>query len=344
MADNSSAATNKLGQLYVEFGTKGLGGVLTGLNGVSAGFLNAASLAQKAVKTTGEFYKSVGQGAVSLQKASVLTNLPVEQLEYLKSWSDLNKVNFDTFIGNISKMQQHINEVGLGDATLQSGFIRFGLNPSDYDVNKDPLKLFEDIRKKARETYQTHGGAWTATALKSFGMDEEMLQIMVNANRELDKSLLLGKDRLKLYGDEAYLLGELGIAWDNMIKKAMGSKGVLELTKDIVNVLKWVNKQQDESEEKNKNKYSWYEANKKFLGDSNFRQAVIQNMKNALPQATQRMYALKELQEQQAIYNITNNNNFNKIEDIDNIDYHTRQQAQYNHAQGSNNGGRPNAK
>ena len=345
MADNSSAATNKLGQLYIEFGTKGLGGVLTGLNGVSAGFLNTASLAQKAVKTTGEFYKSVGQGAISLQKASVLTNLPIEQLEYLQKFTELNNVSFDDFIGNITKMQQAIKKMGMGEGSpILAGFQLFGLKPSDYDIDKDPLKLFEDIRKRAREIYQTKGGAHAAMGLSYFGMDSEMLQIMVNANKEVDKTLLLGGERLKLYGDEKYALNELGTAWKSMIEKAMSSKDVLEVTKDIVGVLKWINNFQDKQAEKNKNRYGFYEATREFLGNPQFREATLQNMKSALPKATQRMYALKELQEQQAIYNITNNNTFNRLEDIDNIDYHTSQQAQYNHAQNNNNGGRPNAK
>ena len=201
MADEQAKNSANLGELFVEFGSKGMGGLIKGLNSVSASFLLTKNAGQQMLQPLANMSKQAGQGVVALDKLNSVTGISVKQLDRLRRWTKLNNIDFNDYIGQIHSLQNALNRFELGDSNAITGFTYLGLSPSDLNPSK-PLESMEKIAKKIREI-QKNGNEEdkhrASIALQLLGLNEDLVYAFEKGNRQIDRSIdLTDKQRQNL--------------------------------------------------------------------------------------------------------------------------------------------------
>lgn len=240
MAKESNAtAQNKMGELFVDFGVKGLGNLLKGLNGVQAQFLLTKTAAQQAIKPLVSMSKDAAGNVTQFNKINAVTGLTVKQLQDLKTWSDLNNVSFGELINQLKTMQQNILDIRLGRGDV-SGYQMLGIDPSTLDY-REPLKAFAKIRERVQQVDSAVG----ALALRQLGFSEELLYAFKQQNNEIDKRLFLNDKEVAALEKQQKAWNKLGTTFDMFKQKFIanqkwiikGIEGVtylLELTNSLI--------------------------------------------------------------------------------------------------------------
>lgn len=194
---NNGGAQNSLGQLFVEFGAKGVGNLMKGLNGISAQFLLTKNAAQQALMPILNYSKKASSDLIQLEKTSLATNLPLKRLQEIQQWAKLNNVDYGAYIGEVQKLQQASLKLFAGDAGAARGFQLLGIDPKSVDPSKNPLELMDLVKKSILELYKAGDGATATLGLSYLGMSPEMLWAFTQATKEIDKQLLLTDEQNK---------------------------------------------------------------------------------------------------------------------------------------------------
>lgn len=151
MTQGNSGAQNKLGELFVDFGTKGVGGLLRNLNSVSASFLLGKNAANQFAQTLTRPIKEAGNAAVAAGKLS--TQLATSYKEAYRLQMYLKQKNASegllSELGALQKTWANF-EKGFGDlGQIPTAFAMMGLNVADYNSQLESmLQLTDDVRKK----------------------------------------------------------------------------------------------------------------------------------------------------------------------------------------------------
>lgn len=156
MAENQGGAQNRLGELFVEFGSKGLPGLLKNMNTLSATFLLGKNSANQLLQTITALPKEGAKSATEIGKMS--NSLATTSKEYQKLSMYLKSKNVsEGLINDIAKVQAALYDwqTGFGEAPtgLIEGLNEIGLVASDYFGDfEDTLRLWEDMKEKNKET------------------------------------------------------------------------------------------------------------------------------------------------------------------------------------------------
>lgn len=230
MADNEQKNSANLGELFVEFGSKGLGGLIKGLNSVSATFLLTKNAGQQMLQPLANISKQAGQSVVALDKLNSVTGISVGQLQALKQWSTLNNIDFNDYIGQVHSLQNALARMSLGDASSIKGFAMLGLNPADFNPYK-PLENMKKVENAMRRMYKQGGeGAkyQIALALQLLGLNEELAYSYTRANKQIDKSLLLTDKQQEKLREQQEAWNGLKVASESFFNKLMANAGIFE--------------------------------------------------------------------------------------------------------------------
>lgn len=144
-------AQNKLGELFVELGSKGAPTLLKQLNSVSASFLLGKNAANQFVQTLSQPFKEAGKGAVEIGKMSTALGLTFK--EYMRLHLYLKSHNLsDSLISDMSATADMLTKVSLGIGGISGEFAyamhRMGLSWTDYDGSfKSMIQLTKDVQK-----------------------------------------------------------------------------------------------------------------------------------------------------------------------------------------------------
>lgn len=140
-----------IGELFVEFGAKGLPTLLKGLNSVSASFLLGKNAANQFVQTLTQPAKEAGNAAVQIGKMS--TALGISLQEYMKLHLYLKHHNLsDSLLNDLGSISDMLTKVQMGIGGISGEFAyamhQLGLNWTDYDGSVDSiLQLTKDVQK-----------------------------------------------------------------------------------------------------------------------------------------------------------------------------------------------------
>lgn len=150
MTQGNSGAQNKLGELFVDFGTKGVGGLLKNLNSVSASFLLGKNAANQFAQTLTQPIKEAGNAAVAAGKLS--TQLATSYKEAYRLQMYLKQKNTsEGLLNELAGIQQVFAdmEMGTGDwGNVSKAFGFLGMNVLNYNSSLESmLQLTEDVRK-----------------------------------------------------------------------------------------------------------------------------------------------------------------------------------------------------
>lgn len=150
MADEQKQGKG-IGELFVEFGAKGLPTLLKGLNSVSASFLLGKNAANQFVQTLTQPVKEAGQAAVQFGKMSNALGISLQ--EYMKLHLYLKSHNLsDSLLNDLASTSDMLTKVQMGIGGISGEFAyamhQMGLNWTDYDGSVDSiLQLTKDVQK-----------------------------------------------------------------------------------------------------------------------------------------------------------------------------------------------------
>lgn len=185
-------AQQGIGELFVEFGAKGLPSLLKGLNSLSASFLLNKNAATEAVKPITDLSKKAAANITSFDKFNAITGLSIRQLQQLDTWAKLNNTDFGDFIGQIQGLQQNLLNIRMGTGGNIKGFALLGLDPREMSYKK-PLEALELIRERVQQVDEVQGNY----ALQQLALSEQLLYAWKQQNNEIDKRLLLSDKEIE---------------------------------------------------------------------------------------------------------------------------------------------------
>lgn len=257
MADEQAKNSANLGELFVEFGSKGMGGLIKGLNSVSASFLLTKNAGQQMLQPLANMSKQAGQGVVALDKLNSVTGISVKQLYRLKQWTKLNNIDFNDYIGQIHSLQNAILNFSMGNQEqLMTASSLLGIDPAAFDYN-NPLRNLEIVKKAMLKMYKERGEAAKpeiANALRILGLNEELAYTMLRANKELDKRIYLNDKEKKQIDELTAATNDLSVTWDNFLTKTISrlSKYALPLLKELSEMIKGLYDEDKETRDYNR--------------------------------------------------------------------------------------------
>lgn len=234
--ESNATAQNKMGELYVDFGTKGLGGLLSGLNGVKAQFLLTKTAAEQAIKPLVGLSKNAAGDATALMKLNAVTGLSVRQLQDLKIWSDLNNVSFGELANQIQTMQRNLLDIRLGRGDV-SGYQLLGIDPSSLDYRK-PMEAFNLIKQRVQQVDEATG----ALALRQLGFSEDLLYAFKQNNNEFDARLKLNQKEINSLNEQQAAWNRLSATWKQAQDKFISNqKWIVDLLDKTTDFLENIN-------------------------------------------------------------------------------------------------------
>lgn len=231
--ENKSAAQSKLGELFVDIGSSGLGGLLKNLNSLSASFLLTKNAAQQFTKPIIDMSKNAGRGIVGLERINAITGMTIKQLQALKMWSAENSVDFDSYVNQIAAFQQNLLDIQMGKGGNIKGFSLLGIDPRSLDPKK-PLEALDVIKRKVLQLDEATG----TLALRELGLDSQFQFIWRRKESQLNKNLLLNKEEAENLSEQNTLWNRLGVTLDSILSKWISQQTWINtLLKESINYL-----------------------------------------------------------------------------------------------------------
>lgn len=214
MAEEKSAAQNKLGELFVDIGVGGLGKFLKGMNSVSATFLLGKNAAEQFTKPIIDLSKNAGKGIVGFEKINSVTGLTISQLQELSLWSKKNNIDFNGFISQVSGLQQNLLNIAMGKGGNIKGFSLLGIDPRSLDYTK-PLEALDKVKQRVLQLDEA-----TATlALTELGLDSSLLYAWKKEKNRIDEKLLLNEKEIQSIQRQNDAWNNLGVTWEAVTTK-----------------------------------------------------------------------------------------------------------------------------
>lgn len=263
MAEQQQTNSKGIGELFIEFGTKGLPSLLKGLNTVSASFLLTKNAAEQLTKPIKEVFKSAGNEAVGIGKMSALLGASVKDVQKITNYFKGKNVDPSSALSGIAKLQSAIYDIQNGrgglDKNMQRGLDLLGINIWNYNQElESTLQLVEDIQTATKNFHpvdrQAHlrdigipefgylferGEFNKSDVLTLSDKDIEKLQDAADATAELDTTTKKFIDKLtskvsplptQLNKDAAALLNGTKAPEDAPYATGVAAKKVLEET------------------------------------------------------------------------------------------------------------------
>lgn len=163
-----------IGELFVEFGAKGLPSLIKGLNTVSASFLLTKNAAQQLLTPIINTGKQAANSAVGVAKLS--SSLGTTLLETQKLQLYFQKHNLsESLLGDLATTADMLTKVQMGIGGISGEFAyamhRMGLNWTDYDGS---IESMEQLMKDVDNATKNMSSRERRIMLQSIGWNPEM--------------------------------------------------------------------------------------------------------------------------------------------------------------------------
>lgn len=231
-AKTSGAAQNKLGELFVDIGSSGLGTLVKGLNSLSATFLLTKNAANQFIKPIAEISKNSGEFALGLGKMHSAMGMSYKDLQRLKMFFEGSNLN-EGLINDISALQTKFYDISHGFRGIDEGLARsfnlMGLDITNYNGDlATTLSLIDDIREKTKNLNALD----RAARLREIGLDPEWAYAFDRGAFHLSDSLLISDKDIeeKLKAEEAK--AQAKVAKDQTLNK-LDTKIIAPIEKNV---------------------------------------------------------------------------------------------------------------
>lgn len=151
MSEQQQTNSKGIGELFIEFGSKGLPSLLKGLNTVSASFLLTKNAAEQFTKPINEAFKGAADSAVGIGKMSALLGASIKDVQKLTNYFTSKNMDPSEALSGITKLQNAIYDIQNGhgglDNNMNRAFSLLGIDIWDYNKElESTLQLVEDIQ------------------------------------------------------------------------------------------------------------------------------------------------------------------------------------------------------
>lgn len=197
-------AQAKLGELFVDIGSSGLGSLIKGLNTVSASFLLTKNAATQALKPIIQMSQKGAQTVTHYDKLSAVMGLSVKQLRTLDIQARLSNMSFDELVGQLQNLQQQMIAFKTGRGGKMDAWAMLGISPRDLS-DRNPMQALDLIMHRAMQLEPQRA----AYALRELGISQDLLYFYQQQNKEMDK-------RSDLNDKEFESLRKQQRAWNNL--------------------------------------------------------------------------------------------------------------------------------
>lgn len=238
MAENNQQgrAQNKLGELFVEFSTKGLPSLLKNLNSVSASFLIGKNAATQFADTLTKPFKEAGNTAVGIGKMANALGATNREYQKLATYVESKNVS-KGILGDVERFNDIFTKLQTGQGGLPEGVVRefanLGLSPEDYLGDyESTVKLLNDIRDRTNGLTKQGRNL----AFSNLGMSSEWGYLFDRGDFNLSDAFSLPDDVIEKNTKAAESLAELTLAFDQL-KSLLAADFAPALT-ETVNTLK----------------------------------------------------------------------------------------------------------
>ena len=208
-------AQNKLGELFVQFSTKGLPSLLKNLNSVSASFLLGKNAASQFADTLSKPFKEAGNTAIGIGRMS--SALGATTLEYQKLTNYLKKHGVgDALAQDIEKFNSFFTLFHTGRTDMSQGMAdamaNLGLSPQDYlGSYEDSIRLIEDVGKRISGMSKQEQNTW----LDLMGISKDLAYLIDRGGFNLQDALTIPDEAIQKNIDMKEALNELAISLKN---------------------------------------------------------------------------------------------------------------------------------
>lgn len=154
MAENQGGAQNRLGELFVEFGSKGLPGLLKGMNNISASFLLGKNAANQFMQTITAIPKEGAKSATEIGKMSSALATTSKDYQKLSMYLKTKNVSEGLLneVANLEKIFYDFHTgMGAMPGEISTAFSKLGLNEGSYFGDFDSiLNLLDDVKEATK--------------------------------------------------------------------------------------------------------------------------------------------------------------------------------------------------
>lgn len=218
MAENNQQgrAQNKLGELFVEFSTKGLPSLLKNLNSVSASFLIGKNAATQFADTLTKPFKEAGNTAVGIGKMANALGATNREYQKLTTYVKSKNVS-EGILGDVERFNDIFTKLQTGQGGLPEGVVRefanLGLSPEDYLGDyESTVKLLNDIRDRTNGLTKQGRNL----AFSNLGMSSEWGYLFDRGDFNLSDAFSLPDDVIEKNTKATESLAELTLAFDQL--------------------------------------------------------------------------------------------------------------------------------
>lgn len=217
MTQGNSGAQNKLGELFVDFGTKGVGGLLRNLNSVSASFLLGKNAANQFAHTITQPIKQTGQYAMELRNLRNQMSLTNKEAQKIQNWARKFNYSESSVFGDISKLLDDLTQIknyniipkGWYEASrllAQNG----GTAIAQKRYNNTPEGVFELLKDISLGLNKVTDPGARRLIQQSLGVSPEVLNYKDNINSLMSSWNTLTDEQVEAAEESAKALNELG--------------------------------------------------------------------------------------------------------------------------------------
>lgn len=214
--DKKGGAKSEAGQLFIDFGAKGLGKLIKGLNSLSASFLLTKNGAEQALKPIISMSQNAGKAVTNWDKLNTVTGISIKQLQRMQVWSDLNNVSFSEMMGQVQTLQKNLYAIFRSGGN-STGFSLLGIDPRSLDINK-PIEALDAILERASQIAKTQP-AIAANALEELGLSRDLLYAYKQQNTAIDERLMLNDNEIASLKNQQTGWNTLKVTADTALQK-----------------------------------------------------------------------------------------------------------------------------
>lgn len=221
-----------IGELFVEFGAKGLPTLLKGLNSVSASFLLGKNAASQFVQMLAKPIKEAGAAAVEIGKLSNSLDVSRNTVAKLKNYLQSKNVS-EGLVQDLGNIQTTVRDVLSGFSDLPGNFANAFAKTGH--VLEDYSEDFEDILRLVKDIQNADLTRSERNQIFDFlGMSRDWGYLFERGDFNLEDALALPDDVIEQNIKAQENLQEFGIAL-----KALSDLLVAELLPSLTGFVNW---------------------------------------------------------------------------------------------------------
>ena len=238
-------AQNKLGELFVEFTTKGLPTLLKNLNSVQAGFLIGKNAAVQFAQVLSQPVKQATEGAVGLRKLNNELGLSFDRIQSMQAWAKKYGVS-ESIFGDMANIVDTLTRFRKYNQLPSEWFEAARLLNQAGGINLDFTKYKTDAEGATQLLNDVSVGlkrisdiGLKRSIVQNLGLSIESLDYLKQGVIDYKEMTNLSEKEIRLLLEQKKAIGELDNAWSKFMDSltAKASKILIPVLEQLTDML-----------------------------------------------------------------------------------------------------------